>query len=160
METVQAVPNADLIRTIEELRTFEKKNLRINRIKLCCSAVAAILCVIIAIVLSVYIGRITKNIDELSAVMTEAGENINIVAEDLQKIGFEKLGNSVQMFADVGTETLNQIKDATSGLDSILDNANDAIRNISSINIDQLNQSIQELHDVLQPLANFFSFLH
>ncbi len=157
METLQAVPEETLVKTIEELRTYEKKNLRINRIKLCCSAVAAILCIIIAIVLSVYIGRITKNIDDLSAVMTEAGENITIVAEDLQKIDFEKLGGSVQMFAVTGTETINQVKEATKGLDVILDNANDAITNISNINIAQLNQSIQELHDVLKPLADFFN---
>ncbi len=160
METIPSVPNETLLKTIEELRTYEKKNLRINRIKLCCSAVAAILCVVIAIVLSIHIGRITKDIDELSAVMTETGENINLVAQDLQMIDFEHLGGSVKTFADVGTETIDQIKNATTGLDAILDNADIAIRNISNININQLNQSIQELHDVLEPLANFFNLFH
>ncbi len=160
METIPSVPNETLLKTIEELRTYEKKNLRINRIKLCCSAVAAILCVVIAIVLSIHIGHITKDIDELSAVMTETGENINLVAQDLQMIDFEQLGGSVKTFADVGTETIDQIKNATTGLDAILDNADIAIRNISNININQLNQSIQELHDVLEPLANFFNLFH
>ena len=61
MESIQAVPNETLLKTIEELRTYEKKNLRINRVKLCCAVAAACLLVIVAIVLSVYIGRITKN---------------------------------------------------------------------------------------------------
>ena len=160
MESIQAVPNETLLKTIEELRTYEKKNLRINRVKLCCAVAAACLLVIVAIVLSVYIGRITKNIDELSAVMEEAGENINIVAEDLQKIDFEKLGSSIQLFADTGTETIGQIQEATKGLDSIMTDAGIAIKNISSINIAQLNESIQELHDVLQPIANAFNIFH
>lgn len=160
MEAVQPTVNDALLKSIEELKTYEKKNLRINRIKLICAFIAAALCVVIAIVLIGSAGRITENIDSISATMTEAGNNINLVAEDLQKIDFELLGNSVQSFADTGTETISQIKEATTGLDTILDEAEGAIQNISSINIDQLNQSIKELHDVLEPLANFFNIFH
>lgn len=155
MEALQTVPYESLQKTIEELRTLEKKNLRINRIKLVCALIAVVLCVVIAIVLFVNIGAISKNIEDLSVAMTEAGNNINVVAEDLQKIDFVSLGESAQAFTQAGTETIGQIKDATSGLDSILSEAETALKNISKINIDQLNQSIQELQDVLQPLANF-----
>ena len=41
MESIQAVPNETLLKTIEELRTYEQKNLRINRVKLCCAVAAA-----------------------------------------------------------------------------------------------------------------------
>ncbi len=156
METMQAAPNEALLKTIEELRTLEQKNLRINRIKLICALTAVVLCILIAIILSVNVGRITRNINDLTAAVEETGTNINLVAEDLQKIDFELLGNSVQAFADSGTETIQQIKDATAGLDTILGEAQTALKNISGINIKQLNESIQELHDVLQPLANFF----
>lgn len=155
MEALQTVPYESLQKTIEELRTLEKKNLRINRIKLVCALIAVVLCVVIAIVLFVNIGAISKNIEDLSVAMTEAGNNINVVAEDLQKIDFVSLGESAQAFTQTGTETIGQIKDATSGLDTILSEAETALKNISKINIDQLNQSIQELQDALQPLANF-----
>lgn len=156
METMQTNPNESLQNSIEELKQLERKNLRLNRIKLICLALTTAACVLICVMLLVNIGSITKNINELSAVMTEAGSNINTVAQDLQKIDFELLGNSVQAFADSGTETIQQIKDATAGLETILGEAQTALKNISGINIKQLNESIQELHDVLQPLANFF----
>ena len=160
MESVQPIPNENWIKTIEELRTYEKKNLRINRIRLFCAAVSVVLCIVIAVMLSVNIDRITEDINEVSAAITETGENINIVAMDLQKIDFSEIVASAQTFTETGTETINQIKDATKGLDSILDEADSALKNISNINIKQLNESIQELHDVLEPLAKFFNIFH
>ena len=160
METLQTVPNDSLLKTIEELREYEKKNLRINRVKLICAIAALALCILIAIVLFVNIGQITRNIEDLSAAVEETGENINNVAIDLQKIDFQTLSESAQDFTKAGTETIGQIKDATSGLDTLLNEAQTALKNISSINIDQLNESIQELHDVLQPLSNFFKVFH
>lgn len=160
MESVQPIPNENWIKTIEELRTYEKKNLRINRIRLFCAAVSVVLCIVIAVMLSVNIGRIAEDINGVSAAITETGENINIVAMDLQKIDFSEIVASAQTFTETGTETINQIKYATKGLDSILDEADSALKNISNINIKQLNESIQELHDVLEPLAKFFNIFH
>ena len=160
METVQPAINETFIKTIEELRTYEKKNLRINRVKLTLTAIAAVLIVLIAVLLSTYVGKITHDINDLSATMTEAGNNINVVAEDLQKIDFELLGSSVQAFAQTGTETIDQIKESTQGLDQVLSDAQTAMQNLSSIDIRKLNESIQELHDVLEPVANFFNIFH
>ncbi|MBP5654528.1 MAG: hypothetical protein J6X33_03340 [Clostridiales bacterium] len=39
------------------------------------------------------------------------------------------------------------------------DNASNAIENLSSVDIDTLNQSIKSLHDIVEPLANFFNKL-
>ena len=160
METLQTVPNDTILKTIEELRDYEKKNLRINRIKLICAAAALALCVLIAIVLSVNVGRITRNIEDLSAAVEETGQNINTVAIDLQKIDFQSLSESAQAFADTGIKTIDQINNATSGLDSLLSEAQTALQNISGINIKDLNESIQDLHDVLEPLSNFFKVFH
>ena len=160
METLQTVPNDTMLKTIEELRDYEKKNLRINRIKLICAAAALALCVLIAIVLSVNVGRITRNIEDLSAAVEETGQNINTVAIDLQKIDFQSLSESAQAFADTGIKTIDQINNATSGLDSLLSEAQTALQNISGINIKDLNESIQDLHDVLEPLSNFFKVFH
>ena len=160
METLQTVPNDTMLKTIEELRDYEKKNLRINRIKLICAAAALALCVLIVIVLSVNVGRITRNIEDLSAAVEETGQNINTVAIDLQKIDFQSLSESAQAFADTGIKTIDQINNATSGLDSLLSEAQTALQNISGINIKDLNESIQDLHDVLEPLSNFFKVFH
>lgn len=156
METMQTNPNESLQNSIEELKQLERKNLRLNRIKLICLALTTAACVLICVMLLVNIGSITKNINDLSAVMTEAGSNINTVAQDLQKLDFKALGDSVKTFASTGAETVDQIKSSTQGLETLIEQISNAMKNLQSINIEQLNDSIQEMHDVLEPLSKFF----
>lgn len=156
METMQTNPNESLQNSIEELKQLERKNLRLNRIKLICLALTTAACVLICVMLLVNIGKITKNIDDLSAVMTEAGSNINTVAQDLQKLDFRALGESVETFATTGAETVDQIRSSTQGLETLIEQISNAMKNLQSINIEQLNDSIQEMHDVLEPLSKFF----
>lgn len=156
MESMQTNTNESLQNSIEELKQLERKNLRLNRIKLICLALTTAACVLICVMLLVNIGKITKNIDDLSAVMTEAGSNINTVAQDLQKLDFEVLGESVETFATTGAETIDQIKSSTQGLETLIEQISNAMKNLQSINIEQLNDSIREMHDVLEPLSKFF----
>ena len=151
---VQAEPGQE--NSIEELIRYEKKNLRINRIRLVCSLIAVALCVIIAVVLSVNVGRVVNEVEKVSDVMTEAGESINKVATSLNEIDFATLEKSVETFADVGTETIRQIQNSTKDLDTILEEVRTSINRLGSVNIDDLNNGIKTLNDVLEPLANFF----
>lgn len=151
---VQAEPGQE--NSIEELIRYEKKNLRINRIRLVCSLIAVALCVIIAVVLSVNVGRVVNEVEKVSDVMTEAGESINEVAKSLNEIDFATLESSVETFADVGTETIRQIQNSTKDLDTILEEVRTSINRLGSVNIDDLNNGIKTLNDVLEPLANFF----
>lgn len=143
--------------TLEELLRYEKKNLLINRIKLVCAALCVVICIVVAIILTVNVGKITKEVESVSAVLTETGENIDVVAKDLNKIDFEALGTSIQSFAEVGTETIEQIKTSTQGLDEIMEQVKIAVGNLSDVNIEELNNGIKTLSDVLTPLAKFFN---
>lgn len=158
METLQTTENKAVQEdTMQELLRYEKKNLRINRIKLICAAMSVVICIAVAIILVVNVGRIAKQVEDVSAVLTETGENIDHVAKDLSEINFEALGASVQAFADVGTETIEQIGGATKGLDQVIDEIRAAVNNLSAINIEQLNDGIKTLNDVLAPLARLFN---
>lgn len=148
-----------LKQTIEELRSFEKKNLRINRIRMICSIASLSLLIIALILLSVNIGKVAKVIDEVSTIATETGNNINIVAQDLGKVDFEKLGKSIQGIADIGEDTLKQVNHAAGQLDNLIKGAETAMEHINSVNFEDLNNGIQRLNDVLEPLANFFNLL-
>ena len=144
--------------TLQELLRYEKKNLRINRIKLLCAALCVVICAVVAIVLIKNVNTITKEVETVSEVMTQTGENIDAVANDLSKIDFETLGISVQAFADVGTETIEQIKASTQGLDEIMAQVKIAVTNLSDINIDELNKGIKTLNDVLKPLEKLVEY--
>ena len=146
--------------TLKELLQYEKKNLRINRIKLVCAAACVVTCIVVALILGINVGKIAKQVEEVSAVLSETGENIDKVALDLEEVDFEALGKSVQAFAEVGTETIEQIKASTEGLDEIMAQVKIAVENLSDINIDELNTGIKTLNDVLEPLARFFNIFH
>lgn len=158
-QTVQsAAETSDL--ALQELLQYEKKNLRINRIKLGCALGCVALILVIALILSINVGKITKRVNEVSDVMTEAGESINVVAKNLNEINFDTLSASVQSFADTGTETVEQIKHATVGLDVMLKDVHESIQKLGSVDIDELNNGIKTLNSVLDPLAKFFHVLN
>ena len=157
MESMNQMPSDAHEQSLSELVRYEKKNLRINRIRLACSLLCLVLLVAIALVLSMNVGKIYRNVEDVTAVMTDAGKSINEVAESLNEIDFEALSSSVQTFTTVGTETIEQIKTATEGLDTMLDDVHEAVIRIGNVNIDDLNNGIKTLNDVLEPIARFFN---
>ncbi len=163
-ETTEAesVPNeaAEFRKTIEELRAYEKKNLRINRFRLLCSAAAMVLLAVVLILLLVNVRSITKQIEDVSKVVIETGTNVNTVAEDLSKVDFETLGKSMQNIADVGEDTLKQVSKAAGGLDTMMENAGKVMDHLNSIDFDDLNNGIKSLNEVLEPLSKFFNIFH
>ena len=161
METNTTNPSADrLLQTMDELRAYEKKNLRINRIRMVCSAACLILLIIAFVFVSINVKNVLKKVDEVSKVAIETGNNINLVAKDLEKVDFEKLGKSLQGIADVSEDTLKQVNQAAGGLEDLLKGAETAMNHINSINFDDLNNGIQRLNDVLAPVAKFFNIFH
>ena len=145
---------------LSELLCYEKKNLLINRIKLICAMACVVICTCVALILAINVRRITREVKSVSDVLTETGANIDEVAKDLNEIDFEALSASVKTFADVGTETIEQIKTSTQGLDTVLEEVRTAVENLSSININELNNGIRKLNDVLEPLAQALSIFH
>ena len=147
-------------KAVEELRDYEKKNLRINRFRLTCSVLAVLLCVALIAIVAINLRGIVKKVGETADVLTETGEQLSAVAKDLNKVDFEKLGTSLQGLADMGADTLAQVYDATGGLDTLVQDADTAMQHINSVDFEKLNDGIQHLNDVLEPIANFFNIFH
>ncbi len=153
METVETVTEAvvseeaELHQTLSELRDYEKKNLKMNRIKMICVIVIAAIAFLTALILLINVGSVTAKIETLSKSIAETSENINGVAKDLNQVDLQKLAASIQTIADDGEDTLLTIGKS----------AGEALAKINSIDIDELNAGIKTLSEVLEPLAKFFS---
>ena len=143
---------------LDELRAFEKKNLLINRIRMIFSAACLVILIIGLILIAVNVGSVVREVETVSKDVLETGNNINSVAQDLSKIEFEKLGISLQSIADISEDTLKQVYGAAGGLDQLVRDADEAMQHINSVNFEDLNNGIQRLNDVLEPVANFFKF--
>lgn len=148
--------NEQLKQMFEEMRTYEKKNLRINRIRMVCTIAGLTLLIVALIALLVNVGTVVRKVNAVSEVAIKTVNNINAIAEQVTKVDLEKLGNSIQNVAKLGEETLQQVKDATEGLDVLVKDADEAMQHINSVNFEDLNNGIQGLNDVLAPIANFF----
>lgn len=144
---------------IDELRAFEKKNLRINRIRMIISAACLAILIVGLIFIAVNVGSVVREVEAVSKVVLETGSNVNTVAQDLSKIDFETLGKSLQSIADISEDTLKQVNASAGGLDSLIKDADEAMQHINSVNFEDLNNGIQRLNDVLQPIAGFFNIL-
>ena len=143
-------------KTLEEIRKYEKKNYRLNRFRAFCSAVCLLLCLGIAAYLFINGQTLMQKADEITTTVSEAGTHFNKVAEDLEKVEFEKLGKSMQEIADISKDTVQQANEAAGGLDKIVQTADTAIENLSGLKIDELNQGITELNEVVQNLKKIF----
>ncbi len=149
--------NKELLDAIRELRATEKKNLRINRIRLMTALLCLVVCVITAIVVFGKFGALMKKADTALDALTDAGNNINALSEEIAKMDLEKLGKSLGNIVDISEETIGEIHQAVGGLDQLVKDADDAMQHINSINFEDLNNGIQRLNDVLEPVANFFN---
>ncbi|MBQ6235924.1 MAG: hypothetical protein IJK54_08385 [Clostridia bacterium] len=149
--------NTELVEAIRELRGYEKKNLRINRIRLIISAVGLVICIALAVFVYRNVGSIVKKADTALDALTDAGNNINTLSEEIEKMDLEKLGKSLGNIVDISEETIGEIHQAVGGLDQLVKDADDAMQHINSVDFENLNNGIQSLNDVLEPVANFFN---
>ena len=156
---VQNDTNKELLDAIKELRDSEKKNLRINRIRLATALLCLVVCVIAAIVVFGKAGALMKKADTALDALTDAGNNINALSEEIEKMDLEKLGKSLGNIVDVSEETIGEIHQAVGGLDQLVKDADDAMQHINSVDFENLNNGIQRLNDVLEPVADFFKRL-
>ena len=160
METIETVSieqtDAEIRQTLGELRDYEKKNLKMNRIKMICVIAIAVIALFTALLLLINVGSVVGKIETLSQSVTETSESINAVAKDLNKVDLQKLGASLQTIADDGEDTILAIGKVAGNMDSLMKSAEDALAKINSIDIQELNDGIKTLGEVLEPLAKFF----
>ena len=71
-------------------------------------------------------------------------------------IDFGALEKSYATLAQSATEMIGTIKESTSGLKDIMDNAEIAMEKLSAIDIEALNDGIRELNSILKPMSQFF----
>jgi len=117
----------------DPLLIYAKKQYRMSAITACCSLAVLLIVLITAVVL---IPRFVSLYENLKS----ATENLNVITKQLSESDLKG------MVENVGSLVATTQKD----LDA-------AMEKINAIDIDLLNKSIQSLHDVLTPIANFFN---
>lgn len=160
MNVSNSAETSSLIEAVEQLRRYEKKNLRINRFRLLCAALALIVCAVAAGYVILNVRPTVSKINKMSDTLTEAGNNINAVAEELEKIDFDQLNTSVQKIVKTSESTVDEVYQSALGLTELIHDAETAMEHINSIDYQKLNDGIERLNEVLEPIAKYFRILH
>ena len=122
---------------IQELLTRMEKNSRKqlfhSRIQCVFSIIAGVCCFLLLVNVIRIIPQITGLAQQADLVM----QNLEIVTEELTKLDLSKMVNNINSL----------VSTSQSGVE-------DAMKQISQIDVNTLNQAIADLSDVVKPLAN------
>ena len=118
---------------LEEILKTQKRTLLGTRIV---AAAVVIMCAAVCISLGILVPKVTKTLDDVNAAIERTESLVESAEKSLSEI--DGMITNVNTLVVDNTESLEE-----------------AVNNLNSINFDELNQAIQDLGDVVEPLANF-----
>jgi uncharacterized membrane protein YvbJ len=120
-------------------RLFEKKQLWHARLRSCLSVTAFL----------VLFAALVAAVPTVNRILT----NLNSISDELAKVEFVEMTESVTTIATQGTESIDY---AMEELDTALTSLDEALNTVTAIDIEKLNQSIEDLSAIMKPLAALF----
>lgn len=108
------------------------------------SLAALVLCAAVAVCLAVIIPKVLSTIDSANEVLTQVSETITLADTALESV--TEMSTSI---TDMGTTMDTFITDNAETVEEIM-------TKLEEIDFEGLNDAIEDLGDVVEPLANFF----
>jgi len=133
--------NKELLELLNKIEASNRKQLMYTRIQ-CIAAVLAVACFAgIFFLIKDFLPQISAIITEIPGVVEQMEivlSNLEIVTSELTAVDFEGMVAGVNTLVQTGQLGLEQ-----------------TVENLNAIDFDTLNQAIQDLADVVEPLAKF-----
>lgn len=134
--------NKEMLELLKKIEAANRKQLIYTRIQ-CVVAVLAVVCFAgIYFLIRDFLPQISAVIDEvpgLVAQMETVLSNLEVVTNELAAVDFECMINGVNTLVQTGQTGLEQ-----------------AVGSLNAIDLETLNKAIQNLANVVEPLAKFF----
>ena len=142
---------------LQQILKTEQTQLRYTRLRFWLTLAGVVLGLIALIAMFVGMNYLKGQIESVTAAVTETSQKVNEVADQLNAIDFAALEQAIHELATSATDLIRSLETGLSGLKSVMDNAEAAMKNLSGVDIDGLNKGIEQLNAVLKPLSDFFS---
>jgi len=123
----------------KEMALTEKAQLKYQKLSFVMSALSA---VIMAIILIIVIGLASYIVPKVDTIYNSTMKNLNNLEELTTELNEAHLSETVN---NINNLTLNATGDLSK-----------AMSKLNSIDLETLNQSIQDLHDIIEPMAKLF----
>lgn len=122
----------DLLRQIEEIN---RRQLWLERIRCLFSLVAAGCCIAVVVIVARVVPQVTELIGRIQVLLV----NVETAAEELAALDLEGMVSNVDALVTSARESLTQ-----------------TTQKLNSLDIETLNQAIEDLAAVIEPLAKLF----
>ena len=123
----------------KEMALTEKAQLKYQKLSFVMSALSA---VIMAVILIIVIGLASYIVPKVDTIYNSTMKNLNNLEELTTELNEAHLSETVN---NINNLTLNATGDLSK-----------AMSKLNSIDLETLNQSIQDLHDIIEPMAKLF----
>ncbi len=123
----------------KEMAQTEKAQLKYQKLSFVMSALSA---VIMAVILIIVIGLASYIVPKVDTIYTSTMKNLNNLEELTTELNEAHLSETVN---NINNLTLNATGDLSK-----------AMSKLNSIDLETLNKSIQDLHDIIEPMAKLF----
>ena len=126
---------------LEKLVTNSSKQLFYTRVT---SLAALVLCAAVTVCLSVVVPKVMTTVESANEILTQVSETITLADTTLESV--TSMSTSI---SDMGTTMDTFITDNAETVEEIM-------TKLEEIDFEGLNDAIEDLGDVVEPLANFF----
>lgn len=134
--------NKEMLELLKKIEAANRKQLIYTRIQ-CVAAVLAVVCFAgIYFLIRDFLPQITAVIDEIPSLVAQMEtvlSNLEVVTNELAAVDFEGMVNGVNTLVQTGQTGLEQ-----------------AVDSLNAIDLETLNKAIQNLANVVEPLAKIF----
>lgn len=159
----QATEQQMMLSCLQTMVANQKKSQRRQRIQLVCIVVLA--CTMLGMLVGIMllgnrvVARLEATLDTLDAAVgtvESSMENVNTLAKKLNEVDFETLTENVNSLTGEGTGGLGEVLE---DMKIAMTDVQKALENVSKLDIDSLNKSINQMGTVMEGIQNWYDNL-
>ena len=138
--------NKEILELLQKIEKTNRQQVRSSRLLCILMIVTALCCAAAIFLVSSLLPQVTTILPRVDAVLTQMQTvlgNLELTSSQLASVDFGSMVDNVDSLVITGQQSLQQTMDK-----------------LNTIDFDALNQAIQNLADVVEPLARFFNIFN
>ena len=154
----------DILGTLERLETYNKQQARAARVQCAVSVVSMLCCVFALVTVMLTVPKIQKMTAQTERFVRDASvvmEDIQAASENISQLDLGPVLLEIKGLLENVDGLLTNVDGLVGDVDTLVTTTQggleDTLLKIEKVDFDTLNKAIQDLADVVEPLAKFFN---
>ena len=154
----------EILGTLERLEKYNRQQARTAKIQCAVSVISMLCCAAALVMVMLTVPKIEKMTVQTDKFIKEASgalEDIQTASENISQLDLGPVLLEVKGLLENVDGLLTNVDDLVGDVDTLVtttqDGLEDTLEKIGKVDFDMLNKAIQDLADVVEPLARFFN---